>query len=67
MRICIYKSDQEPDLTLFLREGVELPVNARKQRWRHIKAVTRKELSPDLLKKIDVANGSLLIQLGSSL
>ncbi len=67
MRICIYKSDQEPDLTLFLREGVAVPANARNQKWRHFKAVTRDEVSADLLKKIEVANGSLFIQLGSSL
>lgn len=65
MRICIYKSDDEPDLTLLLHEGAPVPANAGKQKWRHFKAVTRDEVSADLLKKIEVANGYLLIQLSS--
>lgn len=67
MRICIYKSDDEPHLTLFLREGAPVPENARKHKWRHFKAVTRDEVRADLLKKIEVANGYLFVQLGSSL
>ncbi|MDR6670269.1 hypothetical protein [Rhizobium sp. 1399] len=65
MRICIYKSDDEPDVTLFLREGKAIPANATKQKWRHFKAVTRDEVSADLLKKIEGANGSLFIHLSS--
>jgi hypothetical protein len=66
MRICIYKSDDQPDETLFLREDVPVPANARKQKWRHFKAVTRDEIGADLLKKIEAANGCLFIQLSSS-
>lgn len=65
MRISIYKSDDEPDLTLFLREGAPVPANARKHKWRHFKAVTRDEVGADLLKKFEVANGYLFVQLGS--
>ncbi len=53
-------------MTLFLREGVAVPANANKQKWRHFKAVTREEVNVELLKMIEVANGSLIIQLGAS-
>jgi hypothetical protein len=66
MRICIYKSDDTPETTLFVREGAPMPANAKKQKWRHFKAVTREEVRADLLMRIDVGNGFLFVQLGAS-
>lgn len=52
MRVCIYKTDDAPDLTLFLREGLTLPHEARDQNWLPLKTVTKGELSADLAVKM---------------
>ncbi len=66
LRICIYKSDEVPHLTLFLREGEPSPASAKRQKWRHFKAVAREEVRADLLKQIEIGNGHLFVQLGSA-
>jgi len=66
VRICIYKSDEVPHITLFLREGSPLPAGARSQKWRHFKAVAREEVRADLLKQIEVGNGHVFVQLSAT-
>lgn len=63
MRICIYKTDEAPELTLLLREGLPIPGNTKVRQWRHLKAVTRGEVRADLLTHID-GHGYLLVRLG---
>ena len=63
MRICICKSDEAPETTLFLREGVPMPAHAKNQKWRHFKAVNPEEMRPDLLSRIDIGNGHLFVEL----
>ncbi len=66
LRICIYKSDEVPHITLLLREGLPLPATAKSQKWRPFKAVAREEVRADLLKRIDVGNGHVFVQLDAS-
>ncbi|MGO7731310.1 hypothetical protein [Rhizobium johnstonii] len=66
VRICIYKSDEAPEVTLFLREGVPVPAHPKSQKWRHIKAVVGEEVRADLLTQIEIGNGCLFVNLGAS-
>jgi hypothetical protein len=62
MRICIYKADEAPELTLLLREGLPIPRNTSVRRWRPFKAVTRGEVRADLLTEID-GHGYFVVRL----
>lgn len=63
MRICIYKSERAPELTLMLREGLPLPPDTRIDNWTKIKVVTDGEMRADLLIEIGAA-GYALVRLG---
>jgi len=60
MRICIYRSDGAPDLTLLLREGSPLPPIIDVRSWTKFKTVTEGEISEDLLSQIDGPGYSLV-------
>lgn len=64
MRICIYKSDRAPELTLMLREGLPFPLDTAVDKWTKIKVVTDREMRADLLIEIGGA-GYLLVRLGA--
>jgi hypothetical protein len=64
MRICIYKTDEAPELTLLLREGLPIPANTKVRKWRRFKAVTRGEVRADLLTEID-GHGYFLVRLSA--
>jgi hypothetical protein len=66
MRICIYKTDEAPELTLLLREGLPIPGDTKVRKWTHFKAVTRGEVRTDLLTEID-GHGYFLVRLGALL
>lgn len=66
MRICIYKTDRAPDLTLLLREGLPLPPIIDVKLWTKFKTVTEREIREDLLNQID-GTGYSLIRLESGL
>jgi hypothetical protein len=63
MRICIYKTDESPDLTLLLREGVTMPGDAEDANWIQFKIVTPGELRGDLLAKME-PTGHCIVQFG---
>jgi len=65
MRICIYKSERAPELTLLLREGLPLPPDTRIDKWMKIKVVTDGEMRADLLIEIGGA-GYALVRLGAA-
>lgn len=52
MRVCIYKTDDAPDLTLFLREGLAFPSDRRDHDWFPLKTVTQSELRIDIPEKM---------------
>jgi hypothetical protein len=60
MRICIYKTDGAPDLTLLLREGLPLPPIVDVRSWTKFKTVTEREIREDLLSQIDGTGYSLV-------
>ncbi|MGO7522414.1 hypothetical protein, partial [Rhizobium brockwellii] len=64
MRIFIYKTDEAPEVTLFLRECVPVPAHQKSQKWRHIKAVVGEEVWADLLTQIEIGYGCLFVNLG---
>jgi hypothetical protein len=64
MRICIYKSDRAPELTLLLREGLPVPLDTKIDKWTKIKVVTDGEMRADLLIQIGGA-GYALVRLGA--
>jgi len=64
MRICIYKSEQAPELTLLLREGLPFPRDTKIDRWTKIKVVTDGEMRADLLVEIG-GSGYALVELGA--
>ena len=64
MRICIYKSERVPELTLLLREGLPVPVDTKIDKWTKIKVVTDREMRADLLIQIGGA-GYALVRLGA--
>jgi len=64
MRICIYKSEGAPELTLMLREGLPLPFDTKRDKWTKIKVVTDGEMRADLLIEIGGA-GYALVRLGA--
>jgi hypothetical protein len=64
MRICIYKSDIAPELTLLLREGLPVPLDIKIDKWTKIKVVTDGEMRADLLTQI-VGAGHALVRLGA--
>jgi len=64
MRICIYKSDRAPELTLLLREGLPVPLDTKIDKWTKIKVVTDREMRADLLIQIG-GPGYLLVRLGT--
>ncbi|MGO8241824.1 hypothetical protein ACC806_37470, partial [Rhizobium ruizarguesonis] len=66
VRICIYKSDEAPEVTLFLREGVPVPAHPKGQKWRHVKAGVGEEVRADRLTQIEIGNGCLFVNLGAS-
>lgn len=66
LRICVYKSYEAPEITLFLREGAAMPAHVKSQHWRHFKVVISAEMRADLLTQIEVGNGCLLVNLGAS-
>lgn len=63
MRVYIYKTDNAPDLTLFLQEGQSLPSNERDKNWLRLKTVTRGEIPTDIASKM-AATGSWVERLG---
>jgi hypothetical protein len=63
MRICIYKTDESPDLTLLLHEGATMPGDAEDANWIQFKIVTRGELRGDLLAKME-PTGHCVVQFG---
>jgi hypothetical protein len=63
MRICIYKADESPDLTLLLREGTTMPDDAKDVNWIQFKIVTRGEMRGDLLAKLE-PTGHCVVELG---
>ncbi|TWB49164.1 hypothetical protein FBZ98_107197 [Rhizobium sp. ERR 922] len=65
MRICIYKSERAPELTLLLREGLPLPHDTKIDKWTKIKVVTDREMRSDLLIEIGGA-GYALVRLGAT-
>lgn len=52
MRVCIYKTDDAPDLTLFLKEGLAFPGDKRDQNWLPLKTVTGGEVRTDIMSKL---------------
>lgn len=64
MRICIYKSERAPELTLLLREGLPLPRDTKIDKWTKIKVVTDGEMRADLLIEIGGA-GYAVVRLGA--
>lgn len=64
MRICIYKSERAPELTLLLQEGLPLPLDTKIDKWTKIKVVTDREMRADLLIQIGGA-GYALVRLGA--
>ncbi|KAA0685944.1 hypothetical protein DTW90_34715 [Neorhizobium sp. P12A] len=64
MRICIYKSEKAPDLTLLLREGLPLPLDTKIDKWTKIKVVTDGEMRADLLIEIG-GTGYAVVRLGA--
>ncbi|MBB3354639.1 hypothetical protein FHT70_004592 [Rhizobium sp. BK049] len=64
MRICIYKSERAPELTLLLREGLPLPLDTKVDKWTKIKVVTDREMRADLLIQIGGV-GYALVRLGA--
>ncbi|TGE93247.1 hypothetical protein C9417_26360 [Rhizobium sp. SEMIA 4088] len=60
MRICIYKSERAPELTLLLREGLPIPLDTKIDEWTKIKAVTDREIRADLLIEIGGAGYALV-------
>lgn len=52
MRVCIYKTDDALDLTLFLREGLTLPGDELDRNWFPLKTVTQGELRADIPEKM---------------
>jgi hypothetical protein len=65
MRICIYKSDRAPELTLLLREGLPVPLDTKIEKWTKIKVVTDGEMRADLLIQIG-GPGYLVVRLGAT-
>ncbi|RSB85936.1 hypothetical protein EFD55_03345 [Rhizobium pisi] len=63
MRICIYKSERAPELTLLLREGLPVPFDTTIDKWTKIKVVTDREMRADLLIQMGGA-GYALVRLG---
>jgi len=63
MRVCIYKADEAPDLTLFLREGLAIPGGTEEINWTQFKTVTQGELKGDLLARMELS-GYCLVRLG---
>lgn len=55
MRICIYKTDEAPDLTLFLQQGLSIPSDTRDRQWVLLKTITRGELGVDRAERISKA------------
>lgn len=53
MRVCIYKTDNAPDLTLFLHEGMAIPSEERDQNWVPLKTVTPGELRADISSRME--------------
>jgi hypothetical protein len=66
MRICIYKTDEAPELTLLLREGSPISLDTKPRKWKHLKVVTRGEVRADLLSEID-GHGYFVVRLGTSI
>ena len=64
MRICIYKSESAPELTLLLREGLPVPLDTKIDKWTKIKVVTDREMRADLLIQIGGA-GYAFVRLGA--
>jgi len=60
MRICIYKSERAPELTLLLREGLPLPLDTKIDKWTKIKVVTDREMRADLLNQVGGAGYALV-------
>jgi hypothetical protein len=52
MRVCIYKTDEAPELTMFLREGYAMP-STEETNWTQIKAVTPGEVSDEFLTQME--------------
>jgi hypothetical protein len=61
MRICIYKTDEAPEWTLLLREGLPIPLDTKPRKWKHLKVVTRGEVRADVLSEID-GHGFFLVK-----
>jgi hypothetical protein len=53
MRICIYKTDDAPELTLLSQQGSSIPVDTKPRKWKYLKVVTRGEVRADLLSETD--------------
>lgn len=51
MRVCIYKTDEAPDLTMFLREGYAMPCTEESS-WTQLKTITRGEVSDEFLAQM---------------
>ena len=66
MRICIYKTDEAPDLTLFLREGLSIPNDTWDRNWVPLKTITHGELGIDRVERIS-QTGYCVERLGKSL
>jgi hypothetical protein len=64
MRVGIYKSDDAPDLTLLLREGLPLPVSVSRRKWQQVKVVTDGEIRADLLTEVE-GNGYVVVEMGA--
>ncbi|AHG49114.1 hypothetical protein RLEG12_09235 (plasmid) [Rhizobium leguminosarum bv. trifolii CB782] len=65
MRVCIYKSERAPELTLMLREGLPLPLDTKIDRWTKIKVVTGGEMRADLLIQVGGV-GYALVRFGAT-
>ena len=65
MRVCIYKTDEAPDLTMFLREGYAMP-STEEANWTQIKAVTQGEVSDEFLTKMQ-RTGHCVVRLSQTL